>query len=262
MDDLSSAKSVEDTRKLVHGKTLHGAQMLDPSLQGVPVSYYYQGGGFADVYDTAPRPFRTAVIGLGAGVMCVYAQQGDGVTFYEIDPDNYEIAKRWFTYLSDCKGEVKVVAGDGRLSMNDTLKDKSKYDIITIDAFTGSGIPIHLLTKEAMEVYLKRLAEDGVILFHISNDFYNLRPVIKSTAQALHLFGAMNPIVGREKLRKYENASNCVAVSRNPMRLRPLIDRGWTPFSEKDGVSRVQPWTDDYINILTPLIETTKRGAA
>jgi spermidine synthase len=260
VDDLSFDKKFEDTRKLVHGKTLHGAQMLDPSLQGVPVSYYYQGGGFADVYDTAPKPFRTAVIGLGAGVICVYAQQGDAVTFYEIDPDNYEIAKRWFTYLSGCKGEVKVVAGDGRLSMNDKLKDESKYDIITIDAFTGSGIPIHLLTKEAMEIYLNRLTENGVILFHISNDFYNLRPVVKSTSQALNLFGAMNPIVGRDKLKKYENTSNCVAVTRNPMRLRPLIDRGWRPFSEKDGLSKVKPWTDDYINILAPLIEKMRRG--
>jgi len=261
VDDLSFDKKFGDMRKLVHGKTLHGAQMLDPSIQRMPISYYYQGGGFADVYDTAPKPFRTAVVGLGAGVICAYAEQGDAVTFYEIDPDNYEIAKRWFTYLSECKGEVKVITGDGRLSMNDTLKDGSKYDIITIDAFTGSGIPIHLLTKEAMEVYLNRLTENGVILFHISNDFYNLRSVIKSTSRTLNLFGAMNPIVGRERLKKYENTSNCVAVARNPMRLRPLMDRGWTLFSEKDGLSRVRPWSDDYINILAPLIEKMKRGA-
>jgi spermidine synthase len=261
VDDLSVDKKLGNTRKLAHGKTLHGAQMLDPSLQRMPVSYYYHGGGFADVYDTTPKPFRTAVIGLGAGVICAYAEQGDAVTFYEIDPDNYEIAKRWFTYLSGCKGEVKVITGDGRLSMNDTLKDESKYDVITIDAFTGSGIPIHLLTKEAMEVYLNRLAENGVILFHISNDFYSLRPVIKSTSQALNLFGAMNPIVGRERLKNYENTSNCVAVTRNPMRLRPLTDRGWRVFSEKDGLSRVRPWTDDYINILAPLIEKMIRGA-
>jgi spermidine synthase len=261
IDDLSSDRKFEDMRKLVHGKTMHGAQMLDSSLQRMPVSYYYQGGGFSDVYGTAPKPFRTAVIGLGAGVICAYADQGDTVTFYEIDPDNYEIAKRWFTYLNGCKGTVKVVTGDGRLSMNDTLRDESKYDVITIDAFTGSGIPIHLLTKEAMEVYLKRLAEDGVILFHISNDFYNLRPVIKSTSRALNLSGAMNPIVGRERLKKHENTSNCVAVARNPVRLQPLIDRGWRLFSEKDGLSTVKPWTDDYINILSPLIEKMERGA-
>ena len=112
-----------------------------------------------------------------------------------------------------------------------------------------------------MEVYLNRLAENGIILFHISNDFYNLRSVIKSTSRALNLFGAMNPIVGRERLKKYENTSNCVAVARNPMRLRPLMDRGWRLFSEKDGLSRVNPWTDDYINILAPLIEKMKRGA-
>jgi len=261
VEETSSGKKVEGMRKLVHGKTMHGAQMLNPSLQRMPVSYYYQGGGFADVYDTTPKPFRTAVIGLGAGVICAYAGQGDAVTFYEIDPDNYEIAKRWFTYLSGCKGEVKIITGDGRVSMNEPLKDPSKYDIITIDAFTGSGIPIHLLTMEAMEVYLNRLAENGVILFHISNDFYNLRPVIKSTSRALHLFGAMNPIIGRERLKKYENTSNCVAVARNPMRLRPLTDRGWRLFGENDGLSRVRPWTDDYINILAPLIEKMKRGA-
>jgi hypothetical protein len=85
--------------------------------------------------------------------------------------------------------------------------------------------------------------------------------VIKSTSRALNLFGAMNPIVGRERLRKYENTSNCVAVTRDPMRLRPLMDRGWRLFNEKDGLSRIRPWTDDYINILAPLIEKMERGA-
>lgn len=255
VDDLSFDEKLGGMRMLVHGKTLHGAQMLDSSIQMMPVSYYYKGGGFADVYEITPKPIRTAVVGLGAGVICAYAEQGDAVTFFEIDPDNYEIAKRWFTYLSHCKGEVKVIVGDGRLSMKHTVKKGSKFDIIIIDAFTGSGIPIHLLTKEAIEVYLNGLAKEGIILFHISNDFYNLRSVIKSTSSALKLSGIMNPIVGREMLKKYQNTSNCVAVARNPMRLRPLIDRGWIMFSEKDGLPEVKPWTDDYINILTPLLK-------
>ena len=134
-----------------------------------------------------PKPRRIAVIGLGAGVMCAYAEEKDDLTFFEIDPDNHEIAKRWFTYLDQCRGNVNVITGDGRLSMKNRVKDESKYDIITIDAFTGDGIPVHLLTKEAIEVYLSRFAEDGIILFHISNQYYDFRPVIKSTSEALRL---------------------------------------------------------------------------
>jgi spermidine synthase len=179
---------------------------------------------------------------------------------FEIDPDNYEIAKRWFTYLDHSKGKVDVVAGDGRLSMKNLAKDGLKYDIIHMDAFTGDGIPIHLLTKEAMEVYLSRLADDGIILFHISNRFYNLRPLIKSTSEALKLFGVMNPMADRSKLERYQNATNCVAIARNTARLQALIDRGWVMFSEKDGLYKVKPWTDDHMSIFIPLTETMKRG--
>jgi spermidine synthase len=255
VDDLSFDKKLGGMRMFVHGKTLHGAQMLEPSFQMMTVSYYYKGSGFYDVYETTPKPIRSAVIGLGAGVMCAFVEEGETITFFEIDPDVYEIAKRWFTYLKRCKGEVKVITGDGRLSMKQIGKEESKYDIIIIDAFTGSTIPIHLLTKEAIEVYLNKLAEDGIILFHISNNFYNLRPVIKSTSMALKLYGIMNPFVKKEMLKKYQNTSNCVAVTRNPMRLQALIDRGWVMFSEKDGLPKVKPWTDDYVNILSPLIK-------
>jgi len=102
------------------------------------------------------------------------------------------------------------------------------------------------------------LAEDGIILFHISNRYYNLRPVIKSTSAALKLFGVMNPIARKEKIRKYQNPADCVAVARNPVRLRALIDRGWARFSDEDGLSKIKPWTDDYINIIRPLMERTK----
>jgi hypothetical protein len=147
-------KKVGGLRMLLHGKTVHGAQLLDPAFQMMPVAYYYPGSGFSDVYETTPKPRRMAVIGLGAGVICAYAEEQDSLTFFEIDPDNYEIAKTWFTYLDKCKGEVNVVTGDGRISIKNSSKDGLKFDIITIDAFTGEAIPIHLLTKEAMEVYL------------------------------------------------------------------------------------------------------------
>jgi len=260
IDDSSFDNRLGGMRKLAHGNTLHGAQLLDPSVQMMPVTYYYPGGGISDVYETTPKPRRIAVIGLGAGVICAYLEEKDVLTFFEIDPDNYEIAKRWFTYLDHCKGNVDVITGDGRLSMKNLIKDESKYDIINIDAFTGDGIPTHLLTKEAIEVYLSRLAKDGIILFHISNRFYDLRPLIKSTSANLELYGVMNPFISKDKIKKYQNATNCVAIARNTARLQPLIDRGWIMFSEKDGLSKVKPWTDDYMSILIPLIETAKNG--
>ena len=253
-------RKIGSLRMLLHGKTLHGSQLLDPSLQMMPVAYYYPGGGFSDVYETTPRPRRMAVIGLGAGVICAYVEPQESLTFFEIDPDNYGIAKTWFTYLDKCKGEVNVVTGDGRLSIKNSLKDGLKFDIITIDAFTGDAIPIHLLTKEALEVYLSRLADDGIILFHISNRYYNLRPVIKSTSAALHLFGAMNPIADKEKLKRYQEAPDCVAIARNPGRLQSLMERGWVRFSNHDGLFEVKPWTDDHINIIKPLMEKTKES--
>jgi len=117
-----------------------------------------------------------------------------------------------------------------------------------------------LLTREAFEIYLSRLAEDGIILLHISNRYYDLRPVIKSTVGALKLFGAANRIVEKDKLEKYQNAANWVAVARNRMRLQVLIDRGWVVMGEGDGLSKVKPWTDDHMSIVVPLIEMMKRN--
>jgi len=250
---------VGSMRILAHGKTMHGAQLLNPSLQMTPVVYYYRGGGFSDIYETTRRPFRTAVIGLGAGVICVYVEPEDLITFFEIDPDDCEIANRWFTYLNNCKGQVGIITGDGRLSLKN-WKDGSKFDVITVDAFSGGAIPVHLLTKEAIEVYLSRLAEDGIILFNISTRYYHLRPVIKSTSATLNLFGVMNVPVPYERLEAYQLSPNLVAVAREPRRLKVLTDRGWIRFSEKDGLPEVRPWTDDRIDIITPFKEMLKIG--
>jgi spermidine synthase len=250
---------IGDMRFLAHGKTMHGAQLLNPYLQMTPVIYYYHGGAFSDVFETARRPFRTAVIGLGAGVICAYAKPEDLIIFLEIDPDNYKIAKQWFTYLNNCKGRVNVITGDGRLSLKNG-NDGLKFDIIAVDAFSGDGIPIHLLTQEALEVYLGRLAEDGIILFNVSSRYYHLRPVIKSTSATLNLVGAMNVPVPFERLEQHQLSPILVAVAREPKRLQTLIDRGWIRFSEKDGLSKVRPWKDDHIDIITPFKERIKMG--
>jgi hypothetical protein len=241
-------------RKLVHGHTVHGAQLLDPSLRLTPITYYYVGGPISQAYELVRSPCRMAVVGLGSGTISTYAREGDVLTYYEIDPDNEKIARTWFTYLNECKGKVDVTVGDGRLSMQDSETDKIQYDIINIDAFTGDGIPTHLLTKEAISTYLDRLGENGIILFHISNRYYDLRPVLKSTAATLGLSGAINDPANKGEEKAYYSASRCVVLAVNPMRFQPLIDRGWIAFGNADGLKDVAPWTDDYINILASLV--------
>lgn len=257
-DILSSASHDGSIRILAHGKTLHGAQMLDPSLQSTPVTYYYRGGGISDVYKIIPKPRRMAVIGLGAGVVSTYVEEGESLTFFEIDPDNYSIAKEWFTYLNQCKGNVNVISGDGRLSLQKAAKSGIRYDVIFVDAFSGDGIPFHLLTREAMEVYLNGLTEDGVILLNISNRYYHLRPVIKATASMLSLYGVMNNMAPSRRLERYQTPPNCVVLAKNPKRLQVLMDQGWIMFSKKDGLGDVKPWTDDYIDVISPLMEIIK----
>ena len=257
-DDRLSGSESGVLRKLLHGRTLHGAQLLDPVLRLTPISYYYPGGGISDAYETTPLPRRIAVLGLGSGAAAAYAKPDDMITYYEIDPDNERIARRWFTYLEDCKGKVDIVVGDGRLSMQRLDTGVARYDIIHMDAFTGDGIPTHLLTREAMEIYLSRLAENGVILFHISNRYYELRPVIKSTSSSLKLAGVINVPPTSDKLKTHENATWCVVLARNPKRLQPLLSRGWKLLGKDDGLNEAAPWSDDYINILAPLIENLK----
>jgi spermidine synthase len=255
VDVLPSEAAPGGFRQLCHGKTMHGSQLLAPEQRHEPTAYYYRGGGFGDAFAALAKPRRIAVIGLGAGVVAAYAEPNDELDYYEIDPDNEKIAHRWFTYLNDTKAKVRVITGDGRLNLN-LRKGKNterNYDIIIVDAFSGDGIPTHLLTREALAVYLERLREDGLILLHISNRYYDLRPVVKAVAGQLKLSGAINVKLDRSKVAFYEAPNQCVVLTRNPMRLQSLLSRGWIRLGTGDGLEDCTPWSDDYINILAPL---------
>ena len=247
-----------DVRQLLHGRTIHGAQLLDPEVRLTPIMYYFIGGGIADVYETTPPVRRMAVLGLGAGAAAAYVKPGETMVFYEIDPDNEGIARHWFSFLGESRGDVRVVVGDGRLAMQNSGRQEPPYDIIHMDAFTGDGIPTHLLTREAIRIYLERLKADGVILFHVSNRYYELRPVIKAIAAELGLAGAINVPTPKTELKANQSATWCVVLARKPERLRSLLKKGWIPFGPGDGLRDAVPWTDDYINILAPLRDSTK----
>ncbi len=245
-------------RRLAHGMTLHGAQLLTGKHHLTPITYYHKGGAIADVFETTESPRRIAVIGLGSGVTAAFIKKEDSITFYELDPDNLEIAQLCFTFWDQCQGKIDLVVGDGRLSLQNRVKDGLLYDLIHVDAFSGDGIPTNLLTREAIETYLSRLSPKGIVLFHVSNRNYEIRPVIKSIARDLKLSGARNIPIRKENLKPHQNATKCVVLTRDPKRLDPLLKRGWVALEKADGFTTMAPWTDEYVNVLHPLIENIR----
>ncbi len=172
-----------DFRSLIHGAIAHGGQLLAEELQMTPSSYYGPNSGYGRVFNSLPNtPKNVGVIGLGAGALAVYAKPGDHWVFYEISPSVVRAAKKDFTFLEKMKGTHEIVIGDGRLSLD--REPPRQFDILAMDAFSGDSIPTHLITKEAMEIYMKHLKPNGVIVFQATNRFVDLLPVARNLADA------------------------------------------------------------------------------
>jgi hypothetical protein len=172
-----------DFRSLIHGAIAHGGQLLAEELQMTPSSYYGPTSGYGRVFNSLPdTPKQVGVIGLGAGALAVYAKPGDHWVFYEISPSVVRAAEKDFTFLEKMKGTHEIVIGDGRLSLD--RESPRQFDILAMDAFSGDSIPTHLITKEAMEIYMKHLKPNGVIVFQATNRFVDLLPVARNLADA------------------------------------------------------------------------------
>ncbi len=169
-------------RLLVSGSTVHGAQ--DPARPRVPLTYYAPGGPLADVVAASdPGGARSiGVIGLGAGSMAAYADAGDQVTFYEIDPAVIKLAldPEVFSFLADSAGMTRIVAGDGRLTI--AAAGAGAHDLVVVDAFSSDAIPVHLLTREAVVTYRRALTAGGMLAFHVSSRYFDLSPVVARLA--------------------------------------------------------------------------------
>ncbi len=177
-------------KTIANGVTTHGAQVYDPKTDTytqMPLTYYSDTSAFAYAYEGMKnfhgkknKPLNIGAIGLGAGTAASYTKPNDRITFYEIDPKMYDLAKNDFTYLKDAKGSVDVLLGDARIVLD--KQDGQKYDILLVDAFSSDSIPVHLITKEAFDIYKKHMKNDGIILFHISNNYLSLEKVLKKIA--------------------------------------------------------------------------------
>jgi hypothetical protein len=181
-------KDVEDLgqryRLMVHGTSLHGVRGLSPGEETVPMGYYSHEGPFGAVFAALPHGslHQVGAIGLGAGDLACYAQPGQTWTFFEIDPLVEQMARdpRWFGFLDHCGNHPKVVLGDARQTIA-TVPD-GRYDLLIVDAFSSDSIPMHLITREALALYLRKLAPGGRLVFHISSRFLDLSPVLSVLA--------------------------------------------------------------------------------
>lgn len=253
----------DDIRYMTHGITNHGGQGLDPDKKFKQFAYYHDesgiGNAFKIPYMKKAGLQEIAIIGLGTGsTACYYKAKNRHFDYFEIDPDIIRIAEdpRYFTYLSDCGINYTMHQGDGRLVIS-TMPDK-KYDLINADAFTSDNIPLHIITKEAIEIYLKKLKPDGLLVFHISNRFFILDKELGAVAKSLNLHAISKFNVPKnnqdgKKTRVIKYASRYVILTHNETIVRDLkkIDPEWKDIEPPE---TMQPWTDDYANILRALI--------
>lgn len=241
----------DETRRanvIVHGSTVHGMQRREEMAGCAPTSYFHPtgpAGHFLNGLARAAQPRRVALIGLGAGALACYAREGEAWDFFELDPVVARVASdtSFFTYLAHSKASPqRIVVGDARLAL--AREPAARYDIVIIDAFSSDAIPIHLLTGEAIASYVRTLTPQGVLLFHVSNRFFRLAPVLAAAA----------PLVGFEALvdddvqvtpaqfqaGKYMSEWVILARERESRTLGPRWRR------LRAGAPR--PWSDEYSN--------------
>jgi hypothetical protein len=239
---------------LAHGTTVHGMQDFSTSESRLePLTYFTRVGPVGQVFDAmnARAGFdEIAIIGLGAGSMAAFGQEDQTITFFEIDPSVVRIAEntRYFTFLEDTQSDVRMIVGDGRLKLQD--EQDGRYDLVVIDAFSSDSIPVHLLTVEAIELYLDKLGPDGVIAMHISNRNLELEPVVAAIASELGLVGVVQreDDISPAEVDAGRQPSHWVVLARTPVELVGLEgDARWRAL-EPDGTAA---WTDDFSNILT-----------
>ena len=253
--------------ELLHGRIAHGLQLesTDPAERDTPTSYYNHSSGAGLALSNHTRravgPLRVGAVGLGVGTLAAYSTPGDVFRFYEINPEVIRLAQGkggFFTFLKDAKGKIEIVRGDARLSLESELQqlgDKGeKYDVILLDAFNGDSIPMHLLTTQAMELYLKHLrGPESLIAIHISNLAVNLEPIIAGLADH---FGMKATLISTEEKNQAMLASDWVLLTHGDALNAPEIRAAGLPmlkFRPGDIQLHAPIWTDDHSEVFSLL---------
>ncbi len=244
-DTREDADPKDARRILLHGSIKHGEQLLAPERAREPTAYYGETSGIGHVLLALPadKPARVGLVGLGAGTLAVYARGGDVYRLYELDPEIFDLARREFTFLRDTPARIEDVVGDARLSME--REAAQAFNVLAVDAFSGGSVPVHLLTVQALDLYLKHLAPRGVLAFHLTNRHLDLPPVVLAAARGrgLHAVVVRDEAENSEHLRR----TTWLLIAREADRLRvPSI---------ADLVIDVKPaaraWTDDFNDLIS-----------
>jgi hypothetical protein len=261
-----------EARTLKHGRITHGVQLLDHP--GWPTAYYGPRSGVGLALRLHPRrsdstrPFRVGVIGLGAGTIAAYANAdvdpkrarrdyvrerrgsaADVLRFYELNPMVVDWAEREFTFLADARrrgADVATVLGDARIAMERQLAagEEQRFDVLAIDAFTGDAVPVHLLTRESFEIYVRHLARDGILAIHVSSHFLDLEPVVRRLAEDMGLHALFVAAPDDATLGVY--GSRWALVTRNRRFLEAHEIRSALLYRPRRGPL----WTDDFASLV------------
>ena len=233
-------------RRLLHGTIMHGEQYMTGEARRQLTTYYQTTSGIGmAIASRKEAPMRVGVIGLGVGTLAAYGRNGDLYRFYDINPAVVVIAKRDFGYLGDSKAAIEIALGDARLTLE--REAPQQFDVIAVDAFSSDSIPVHLITKQALQVYFKHLRPDGIVAFHVSNRFLDLGPVVAGLAQD----AGAHAVNVYEKGDDDTTTSDWVLVSRSAAPFQhPEIETFAVPVEERP---EWRLWTDDYNNLLQVL---------
>jgi SAM-dependent methyltransferase len=235
-------------RRLVHGTIMHGEQYLSDANRGMLTTYYTETSGIgAAIHSKEDHPVRVGVIGLGTGTIAAYGRPGDSYRFYDIDVNVIQIARREFSFLGDSGARIETALGDARLTLE--REPPQGFDVLAVDAFSSDAIPVHLITREALQAYLRHMKPDGIIAFHVSNRFLDLIPVVARLARELGLHAVLVSDDPEDDDKSLRSRSDWVLVSRNPEALEAdaIVEAGATPAEDRP---EWRTWTDDYSNLI------------
>ncbi|HWW97726.1 MAG TPA: fused MFS/spermidine synthase, partial [Edaphobacter sp.] len=249
----TTTAQADPERMLLNGTIQHGTQIFAPNLSRFPTTYYAtdSGIGLALRFCCDGRKRNIGVIGLGAGTLAAYGHPGDHIRFYEINPLVQPIAQNLFTYLRDSSAQLTIADGDARTSL--TREAPQQFDVLAVDAFSGDAIPLHLLTTEAIALYKKHLAPNGIIAFHVSNQYLNLAPEIAQLAIAANMQSRLIESPGDDLTGSYRATWVLLTNSPDFFNLPQLASASM----ETPTTPRLHPWTDNYSSLL-PIVQLTK----
>jgi SAM-dependent methyltransferase len=230
-------------RRLIHGVIMHGEQYVNPEYRNIITSYYGDSAGVGMAIERIhPNNQRVGVIGLGVGTLAGYGAAGDTFRLYEINPQVVEIARRYFFYLTGSRAKIDTPLGDARLVLE--RETPQNFDVLAVDAFSSDAIPVHLITREALQVYLRHIKPDGAVAFHVTNRYLRLAPVVKLLADEL---GMEAVLITDDPDDPNLSRTDWVIVTRN----RAFIDDEEVRKrrSAIEPIDGLMPWTDDFNNL-------------